>query len=169
MRNDDIEEIYNEYADLIYKYLLRLTRDASVAEELTQETFYQAMKGISKFRGECKISVWLCQISKNLWYKQLRSKDRNSIPIDEMVEIVSEDSIEEQYILNIEKVGFFKALHQLDYISREVVYLRITGELNFAQIGEILGRSENWARVSFYRSKHKIMKGMKENEEDGIL
>lgn len=164
MNNDDIEKIYNDYSDLIYKYLFRLSRDARVAEELTQETFYQAMKGISKFRGECKISVWLCQISKNLWYKELRSKDRNSIPIDDILEIASDDRIEEQYLLNVEKISFFKALHQLDYISRELVYLRITGELNFAQIGEIFGRSENWARVSFYRSKQKIMKGIKENE-----
>lgn len=164
VNNDKIEEIYNEYADLIYKYLLQITRDANIAEELMQETFYQAMKGIDKFRGDCKVSVWLCQIGKNLWYKELRSKNRDLISLDNILDIDSGDRIEEQYIANVDKIKYFKELHQLDDISREVVYLRITGELSFAQIGEILGQSENWARVSFYRSKLKIKKGMKENE-----
>ncbi|OYO76066.1 RNA polymerase sigma-70 factor (ECF subfamily) [Lachnotalea glycerini] len=164
MNKDDIEKIYCEYIELVYKYLLCLTGDACMAEELSQETFYQAIKGIDRFRGECKISVWLCQIGKNLWYKELRSKNRNAIPLDDIIEMNSDDSVEDYYILNSEKIELFMSLQCLDSISREVVYLRITGELSFAQIGKILGKSENWARVSFYRSKLKIMKGMKKDE-----
>jgi RNA polymerase sigma factor (sigma-70 family) len=165
LKKDDIEDIYNQYANLIYKYLLSLTGDSNAAEELTQETFYQAMKRIENFRGDCKISVWLCQIGKNLWFKELRSKNRNAISLEDIVEIASDEDIEERYIFNTEKMEFFQALQQLDEISKKVVCFRITGELSFAQIGEILGKSENWARVSFYRSKQKIMKGIKENEK----
>lgn len=169
MNNDDIEEIYNEYFDLVYRYLCSISGDAILAEDLTQETFYHAMKGIRKFRGECKISVWLCQIAKNLWYKELRSKNRDVISIDDMLFVPSNENIEEQYLINVDKISYFKALHHLDELSRELVYLRITGELSFSQIGEILGRSENWARVSFYRCKQKILKGIRENgEENGM-
>lgn len=71
MDKEKIDQIYRENAQAIYKYLCSLTRDCGLAEELTQETFFQAIKGIDKFRGDCKISVWLCQIAKNLWYKEL--------------------------------------------------------------------------------------------------
>ncbi len=71
MDKEKIDEIYRENAAMIYKYLCGLTQDGGLAEELTQETFFQAIKGIDKFRGDCKISVWLCGIAKKLWYKEL--------------------------------------------------------------------------------------------------
>ncbi|WP_099469725.1 RNA polymerase sigma factor [Konateibacter massiliensis] len=160
MQIDDIEEIYEEYSELVYRYLLCLTNDAAMAEELTQETFYQAMKGIEKFRSECKVSVWLCQIGKNLWYKELRSKRRSEIPIEAVCEVALKENLEEWCIANLEVAEFYTRLKQLDEVNREVVYLRLAGELSFAQIGKILEKSENWARVSFYRSKQKIMKEM---------
>lgn len=75
MDRQNLEEVYNENASAVYKYLLCLTHDVYLAEELTQETFYQAAKGIHNFRGDCKISVWLCQIAKRLWYKELKKKN----------------------------------------------------------------------------------------------
>ena len=133
---------------------------------MTQETFYQAMKGMDKFRGECKISVWLCQIGKRLWYKELEKK-RREIPVAETVkEGVQETgafgSIENDYLLNVEKVELFRMLHHFDITTREVMYLRLTGELSFAEIGSIMGKTENWARVTFYRGKQKLMKGREE-------
>lgn len=156
-----MEKVYQENAKAVYKYLFCLTHDADISEELTQETFYQATKGIDRFRGECKISVWLCQIAKRLWYKEL--KRRKEVPLSEMTEeITSFDHIENEYLLSIEKVEIFRMLHQFDEVTREVMYLRLTGELSFAEIGSIMGKTENWARVTFYRGKQKLMKGREE-------
>jgi RNA polymerase sigma-70 factor (ECF subfamily) len=157
MDKQNLEQVYNENASAVYKYLFCLTHDAHLAEEITQETFYQATKGIHNFRGDCKIIIWLCQIAKRLWYKELK-KDVQ-VPLDEIEEPQANINLEKQYLLNTDKVELFKLLHALDEISREVMYLRLTGELSFSEIGDIMGKSENWARVTFYRGKQKIVKG----------
>ncbi|MFA9376981.1 MAG: RNA polymerase sigma factor [Lachnotalea sp.] len=162
MDKQNLEQIYEENVSAVYKYLFCLTHDTYLTEELTQETFYQATKGIHNFRGDCKLSVWLCQIGKRLWYKELEKRKREFVPIEEIEEVKADDNLESHYLQNIEKVELFKQLHQMDEITREVMYLRLTGELSFAEIGEILGRTENWARVTFYRGKQKIVKGWKE-------
>lgn len=164
MDKQDLEQVYMENASIVYKYLFCLTHDPNLTEELTQETFYQATKGIHNFRGDCRISVWLCQIGKHLWYKELRKRKYQFVPIDTIEEMEAENNFEHQYMQNIDKVELFKRLHQLDSMEKEVMYLRLTGELSFSEIGEILEKSENWARVTFYRGKQKIMKGRKNNE-----
>lgn len=162
MDKQNLEQIYIENVSAVYKYLFCLTQDTYITEELTQETFYQASKGIHKFRGECKVSVWLCQIGKRLWYKELNRRKRDFIPIEEIEHLQSQDDLEKKYLQNIEKVELFKLLHKLEEETREVMYLRLTGELSFAEIGEILGKTENWSRVTFYRGKQKLLKGRKE-------
>lgn len=159
MYRQDIEQIYQENAAVVHKYLFCLTQDAHLAEDLTQETFYQATKGIQNFRGDCKISVWLCQIGKRLWYKELAKQKHKFVPIEELEEKASEDDLEEKYLLKCEKLDLFRKMQQLDSRVREVMYLRLTGELSFSEIGEIMGATENWARVTFYRGKQKILKG----------
>lgn len=162
MDKQKMERVYEENAKAVYRYLFCLTHNADLSEELTQETFYQAMKGFDKFRGECKVSVWLCQIAKRLWYKELRKKEE-PVPPDEMEEEPgSFGSIENEYLLHVEKVEAFRMLHKLDAVTREVMYLRLTGELSFAEIGNIMEKTENWARVTFYRGKQKLMKGREE-------
>ncbi len=160
MDKQKVAEMYEENAKAVYKYLFCLTHNADLAEDLTQETFYQAAKRIDGFRGECKISVWLCQIGKRLWYKELERQKRQEIPLSEMAqEPQSFEHIENDYLLNVEKVEVFRMLHRFDETTREVMYLRLTGELSFAEIGSIMGKTENWARVTFYRGKQKLMKG----------
>ncbi len=151
----DMEQIYKEYFNTVYKYLFCLTHNNDIAEELTQETFYRAVKKIDTYKGECKISVWLCQIAKNLWYDQYR-KNKKIINTEEVIEKQEICSIEEQFILNEEKISLYKKMHKLDEQTREVIYLRITGELSFKEIGTIMNKTENWARVTFYRGKNKL-------------
>lgn len=159
MDQQHMERIYEENAAAVYKYIFCLTHDPDISEELTQETFYQAIKGIKKFRGECKVSVWLCQIAKRLWYKELEKRKNVNLSIDDITEeIISQDDIDD-YWKNVEKVELFRQLHQFEPVTKEVMYLRLTGELSFAEIGDILGKTENWARVTFYRGKQKIVKG----------
>ena len=157
----NIEEVYLEHSKLVYKYLFCLTHNNELAEELTQETFICAIKEINNFKGNSKLSTWLCQIAKNLWYKELRKiKKANIIPIDEIsVNIKNEEDIETKIIQNNEKEILYKMIERLPNELREIIYLRIVGEFSFKQIGEILGKNENWARVTFYRGKEKMKEG----------
>lgn len=151
----DMEQIYKQYFETVNKYLFCLTHNSDISEELTQETFYRAVKKINTFKGDCKMSVWLCQIAKNLWYDELK-KNKKVENTEENLLIQSEDNIEEKVILNESKLELYKKLQKLDKQTREVIYLRITGELSFKEIGDILNKTENWARVTFYRGKQKL-------------
>ena len=127
----DIKEIYEEYFETVNKYLFCLTKNYDIAEELTQETFYRAVKKIGTYKGDCKISVWLCQIAKNLWYDQCRKNKKIISNEYELLDLKGEDSVEEQIISNDEKITLYKKMQKLDEKTREVIYLRITGELSF--------------------------------------
>ena len=151
----NIEEIYKEHSNTVYKYLFCLTGNEDLSEELTQKTFAIAVKEIKKFKGNCKVSVWLCQIAKHLWYKELKKKKRN-ISIEEISDIQDSENLENLIINKEEKLKLFKDIQKLDEKSKELIYLRMVGNLDFTEIGEILGKTANWARVNFYRAKQKI-------------
>ena len=133
------------------------------AEELTQETFYQAVRSANKYDGSCKISTWLCQIAKHLWYQELdRRRRRGTEPLSEVEEaaMAADTATPEQRVsIKDEKMELFRKIHVLSETEKEVVLLRLTGAFSFAEIGDIVGRTENWARVTFYRAKQKIMRG----------
>lgn len=160
----NIEEIYKEHSNAVYKYLFCLTKNEELSEELTQETFAIAVKEIKKFKGDCKVSVWLCQIAKHLWYKELK-KDRKNTSLEDIDDLQDTEMIEDIIIKKEEKLNLYKYIQKLDEKSRELVYLRMVGNLNFTGIGEILGKTSNWARVNFYRAKQKI-KEVSENEKE---
>lgn len=161
-----MEEIYEKYSKLVYNYLYTLTHNIELSEELMQETFYSAIKGINSFRNECNISVWLCQIAKNKWKRYLvKNKKIKEISID----INSENMLIDTYIEDeldnknqIEKL--YKKIQTLDQNSQEVFYLKLRGELTFKEIGEILGKSEEWTRITFYRGKIKLKEEFKNYE-----
>lgn len=151
----DIEQVYKQYFETVNKYLFCLTHDSDISEELTQETFYKAIKKINTYRGDCKISVWLCQIAKNLWYDYCR-KNKKVINEDKIPEMLSVNTTEEQVVVKEEKILLYQKMQKLDKETREVIYLRITGELSFKEIATILNKTENWARITFYRGKNKL-------------
>ena len=155
----DMEKIYEEYFETVNKYLFCLTKNSDIAEELTQETFYRAVKKIGTYKGDCKISVWLCQIAKNLWYDECRKNKKIANNNFDLPNLESEERVEEQVISKDEKITLYKKMQSLDEKTREVIYLRITGELSFKEIGDILNKSENLARVTFYRGKQKMKEG----------
>lgn len=159
-----MEELYKEYSKLIYYYLNSLCGDHAIAEELTQETFYKAIKGIKKFNNECKISTWLCKIAKNTWTDYLRKeKMQETLSIDDenfIEKTILEKSFEDTINDKSEIISLYKQIHELDEDTREVFYLRLKGELSFKEIGEILNKSEDWARLNFYRGKIKLKEAM---------
>lgn len=141
----NIEEIYEEYSNTLYKYLFCLTHDEEVAEDLTQDVFAIAMDKIDTFKGQCKLSVWLCQIGKHLWYKQLKKdKKYKKISINEINEneIISEN-IEEAILIQEEKLKLYKDIQKLKEPYRDVIYLKLSGNLNFIEIADILGKTPN--------------------------
>ena len=160
MKDKNIEEMYTEYVEIVRKYLFCLTHNDDIEEELTQETFYRAIRKIDSFKNNSKMSTWLCEIAKNLWYNELRkNKNIKNISEEEMFSIQSEDKIENMVILNDVRSNFYQKIQKLDNQMREVVYLRIIGDLSFKEIGNILGKTDNWARVVFYRAKQKLKEG----------
>ena len=162
---NDMDAVYRQHAQTVYKFLLAQCHDPGLAEELTQETFYQAVRSIGKFDGTCKLSVWLCQIARHLWYQHLR-KHRREVPLPEdetAAGIVP--SAEEETLAGQGRLDLLRRLHALPEPGREVVYLRVFGGLSFREIGDVLGRTETWARVTFYRSKEKLRNGGISHEE----
>ena len=156
----DIEEIYIKYFETVKRYLFCLTNNNDTAEELTQETFYRAVQKIGTFKGECKISVWLCKIARNIWYDELKKNKRIENMSEEQLNLITDgNNIEEMFIQKDERKELYKKLEKLDEQTRKVIYLRITGELSFKEIGNILNKTESWARVTFYRGKEKLKEG----------
>ena len=155
----DIEKIYEQYFDTVNKYLFCLTRNNDISEELTQETFYRAVKKIDTYKGECKISVWLCQIAKNLWFDECRKKKKYILNEEDLFNIKELTTLEDDIISKEEKMLLYKKMQNLDNKTREVIYLRITGELSFKEIAIIMNETENWARVTYYRGKNKLKEG----------
>ena len=152
----DMEQIYKQYFETVNKYLFCLTHNNDISEELTQETFYKAVKKIDTYKGECKISVWLCQIAKHIWYDYCKKNEKVIQVEEELLKTREEDTTEQKVISNDEKMLLYKKMQALDEKTREVIYLRITGELSFKEIGIILNKTENWARVTFYRGKNQL-------------
>lgn len=154
----DMNEIYNKYSSIVYKYVFCLTDSEDITEEIVQETFLVAVKDINKFRGDCKISTWLCQISKYIWYKKLKkSKKKQEISLDNLEDaLILEESIEENIIDKEGQIQLFKKIQALDEDTRSVMYLRIFGNLDYSEIADIMNKTQNWARVIFFRGKQKL-------------
>jgi len=151
----DFNEIYNLYFKDVYKYVLSISRDEMIAEEITQETFFKALKNIDKFDGKCKIYVWLCQIAKNTFFTY-KKKETYHEDLTE-AENIHVDSTIEQSLLSKESVfNIHKELHSLSEPFKEVFMLRVFGDLSFSQIGSLFERTESWARVTYHRAKMKL-------------
>ena len=153
--------IYQQHAQTVYRYLLSLTRDEDLSEELTQETFYQAIRSSGRYDGSCKVTTWLCAIAKNV-LQSYRRKHPSHEDL-EIADLVS-PSAEQEADLTLSRVDLMRSVHALPEPYREVLYLRLFGDLPFREIGDIFGKPENWARVTFYRGKEKLRKEFTDNE-----
>lgn len=150
----DLHQIYHQHFQDVYRFLLSLSRDEHVAEELTQETFFKALKHIDSFQGTCKLSVWLCQIAKHTYFSHL-DKQKRYEPASQ-VEQSSGLDIEWQTVDKAEAFRIHQILHLMDEPYKEVFTLRVFGELSFGEISQLFEKTESWARVTFFRAKQKI-------------
>lgn len=160
----EFEKIYRDCFDDVYRYIRRLSGDEHIAEEITSEAFFKAMRSIGSFRGDCDLRVWLCQIAKNCYYTYLK-KERKTDYVDDlgMLELPSEkDTVEEQCIVREEAARIRGVLHDISEPYKEVFMWRVFAELSFKQIGQIFGKSENWACVTCHRAKKMIQSRLEE-------
>ena len=157
-----MDELYRAHANMIYRYLLAQTRSADLAEELTQETFYQAVRCIDRYDGSCKETTWLCAIAKNLYQAWQRKHWRETEVLEDS--LPSDKTPESDVLHRLEYLELLQQIHTLEEPGREVLYLRLFGQLSFREIGEVLHKSENWARVTFYRGKEKLKKELNRND-----
>lgn len=154
MNSLKLDETYKRYADMVFKYLLAMCGNPVLAEELTQETFFRAVKSANRFDGKVKVTTWLCTIAKNCYYTYLKKERRNSGQDIYETEIADDTDILERE--NCREI--YKAVHRLEEPYREIILLRVHTDMSFYEIGEIFGKSDNWARVTFYRGKEKLKK-----------
>ena len=158
-----MEELYRQYSQIVYHFLYKKCKDPALAEDLMQETFLKALERLDSYDHSCKLSTWLCGIARNLWLAHLR-ESRRTQPLEETADMAKASSPEEELSLQWDNLEILKLLHGLKEPAREVMYLRLIGNLTFGQIGEIMGKSENWARVNFYRGKEIIRREAEKHE-----
>ena len=156
----EFEKLFNENREFVFKYLMKMTRDISLSEELTQETFFRAYMNYTSLRNKEKSSVWLCQIAKNTyfsWYNEQKKKDSLGD-----LEVASSDvSIEDAFVQKELSQKALHCLHELEEPYKEVFMLSVFGGFSLKDISTIFGKSESWARVTFYRAKQKLLERMR--------
>ena len=156
----ELAEIYRIYFDDVYRYLLALSHDAQLAEELTSETFCRAMRALPGFRGACDIRVWLCQIAKNLYYSHLR-REKRLVPLEDCR--IAEERHEDALADRSDSERIQALLHALKEPYKEVFMWRVYGEKSFRDIGALFGKTENWACVTYHRAKRMIREGLEDD------
>lgn len=168
---DSFEQIYELYFKDVYRYILSLCQNSTQAEEITQETFYQAMKSMPSFRGDCKMTVWLCQIARHIFYAD-QKKTRRSMALSGKIKAERINPFEntlpspEQMLCSeADAAKIHDCLHQMEEPYKEVFMLRVFAELPFQKISRIFGKTESWARVTYHRAKLKIIRKLEESNE----
>ena len=160
----EVEKLYSLYFKDVYRYIRKLSGDEHIAEKIAADTFFKAMKGLDSFRGDCDIRVWLCQIAKNCYLSYLKKNERSVTVTDEVLFNLkdSRTNIEESVVRQDEAYQIKKILHDIEEPYKEVFMWRVFGDLNFKQIGQIFGKSENWACVTYHRARSKIKARLEE-------
>ena len=160
----DYEKLYNSYYMQVYSYAVALTKNPEQAEEIAQHTFVKALSSKAGYKGKSSELTWLCSIAKNLYYDEMRNSQRMA-DISEISELPSDENVERAVADSDMAFRIHLVLHRLDEPYKEVFQLRVFGELSFAQIATIFGKTETWARVTYHRAKLKIQERMDDKHE----
>ena len=159
---EDLEKICNQHYKYVKSYALSLCLNETMAKDITQETFYNAIKKIDTFKNDCKIETWLCSIAKNIFLNQKRKKQTENIL--DYPNLVSNSNIEEDTIKNESVKRILAEAVKLETPYKEVFYMKSLGDMPYSSIANVFGKTENWARVTYFRSKKQIEERMNENE-----
>lgn len=156
--SDRIKDYYKDYGRKVYLYLMSMCCDENIAEDLTQETFYQAIRSLQSYKGNSSVFTWLCGIAKNLWLNEVRRQKYHPLTGEENTEADKSPGPEEEAEYRDSKARIMKKINQLPETEKQLIMLRASDELSFREIGELIGKNENWARVTYFRIKQKILK-----------
>ena len=159
----DLDRIYRDSFIKVYRYIMSISGDEHLAEEITQETFYRAVRKLKEFRGDCSVTTWLCGIARNILINQAARKMREESAVEEFRQRPTAGrSAEEDYIGTVTEGAINVAVRSLDEPYSEVLALRLYSELPFAEIGKMFGKSDSWARVVYHRARVKIKEELKD-------
>ena len=164
----DFDELYRTYFSDVYQYIRKLSGSEHMAEEITEETFYKALRKIESFRGDCDIRVWLCQIAKNSYYSHLRKHSRQ-ISLEDVVlqDTADPEAVVDEAITSHDEAGRIRVLlHTLSEPYKEVFMWRVFAELSFKEIGQLYGKSDNWACVTYHRARNMLKERLEENKHE---
>lgn len=164
---EEFDAIYSKYLKEVFQFLLKLSRNPDIAEELTQETFSIAFQKLDRFRGTCKISVWLCQIAKHEYYAYYKAH-KKYVSVDDVQEIQASKDVEQEVLLKMDSIRIHEVLHGLSEPYKEVFTLRVMGELSYQDISGLFRKSPSWARVTYYRAKAMIQERLRGDEYDEL-
>lgn len=164
----DFEKVYKEYFNDVYLYIKRLSGDEHIAEEITSETFFKALKSIDSFRGECEIRVWLCQIAKNSFYTYIKKNSKiQNIEESELINLPdSKNNVADEVQSKLQAFEIQRILHEIDEPYREVFMWRVYADLSFKEIAGIFNKNENWACVTYHRARNQIKKRLEEKQNE---
>ena len=159
----DFEKVFQENQGFIFRYLMKLCGNESLAEELTQETFFRAYMNLTGLRKEEKVTVWLCQIAKNTYFSWYNHQKKLQ-PLDEIEIADNTEDLADIFAERELAAKAFACLYRMGEPYKEVFMLCVFGGLSLKDISGLFGKSESWARVTFYRAKQKLMEGLNDNE-----
>ena len=163
----ELGELYETYAKMIYRFIYLKCKDASVAEDIVQTTFLKAITGINSFKGDSQISTWLCRIAKNEYINYLK-KNRSWQSLEdypkETAEFLHRDLVLEKIIAHEQAAAAKELLDALEEPYRDVFIMRVFAEYSFGEIAEVYGKTDTWARVTYYRARKKMEDGLKKRE-----
>lgn len=160
----DFEEIYRTYFNDVFVYIRKLSGDENIAEEITSQTFFKALSSINKFRGECDVRVWLCQIAKNCYFTYMKKNSKTENIDDIQVLNIQDFTCDINEIIGNKEQSkrIQTVLHTIPEPYKEVFMWRVFAELNFKEIGQIFDKSDNWACVTYHRARNMIKEKLEE-------
>ena len=162
----EFEQLYRAYLQSAYLYARQISGSEHIAEDITSETFLRAINSIESFRGDCEVRVWLCQIAKNIYCSYLK-KNRKSVSLDEsgLRDIADPDAFTgEQQQEEARQIR--KILHHMPEPYKEIFMWRVFGELSFKEIGELYGKTDNWACVTYHRARKMVRSRLEETGDE---
>lgn len=162
----EFHEIYEKYSADLYAFILRMCRDEQLAKDILQDTMLKAMTSADSFRGGCSVRTWLCTIAKNLVCDHMKKAESRNSSLETVPEPAAHESIEARLADRDTAMHIHHLLHELDEPYREVFTLRVFAELSYSDIGAVFGKSGNWAGVTYYRAKQRLVELMK---KEGLL
>lgn len=163
----DFEPIYRQYFQDIYYFLLSLSKNPTLAEDLTSESFFKALKNIDHLRKEESVKSYLFAIAKNTYFDYLRMNKMELEPIEELDFQDKTQIIEEIFIQKEDRIQVRNAIENLEEPGKRVIQLRVYFDFSFREIGDFFGKSDNWACVTFHRTKKKL-KSILEREDENL-